>query len=82
MWPTRSKRGANGGELVPGVSARLIKSDGTLADYNEPGELYLKTPAAALRYLDNEEGSVTFVTSSMHLIRTTQDERDFCGWVS
>ncbi|KAJ7868233.1 hypothetical protein B0H14DRAFT_3585909, partial [Mycena olivaceomarginata] len=36
MWPTRSKRGANGGELVPGVSARLIKSDGTLADYNEP----------------------------------------------
>ncbi|KAJ7816593.1 hypothetical protein B0H14DRAFT_2521377 [Mycena olivaceomarginata] len=62
MWPTRSKRGANGGELVPGVSARLIKSDGTLADYNEPGELYLKTPAAALRYLDNEEGTKeTFV---------------------
>ncbi|KAF7357705.1 Acetyl-CoA synthetase-like protein [Mycena venus] len=57
MWPTRTKHGFNGGELAPGVRARIVKSDGTLAGYNEPGELLLKTPAAALGYFGNEEAT-------------------------
>ncbi|KAJ7812607.1 phenylacetyl-CoA ligase [Mycena leptocephala] len=62
MWSTRSKRGFNGGELVPGVVARVMKPDGTLCGYNEPGELLLKTPAAALGYFGDEEATKeTFV---------------------
>jgi acyl-coenzyme A synthetase/AMP-(fatty) acid ligase len=40
---------------VPGVVARVMKPDGTLCGYNEPGELLLKTPAAALGYFEDEE---------------------------
>ncbi|KAJ7089354.1 amp dependent CoA ligase [Mycena belliarum] len=45
MWSTRSKRGFNAGELVPGVVARVVKSDGALAERNEPGELFVRTPS-------------------------------------
>ncbi|KAJ6581581.1 hypothetical protein B0H19DRAFT_1115914 [Mycena capillaripes] len=62
MWSTRSKRGFNGGELVPGVVARVIKPNGTQGGYNEPGELLVKTPAAALGYFGDEEATKeTFV---------------------
>ncbi|KAJ7497699.1 amp dependent CoA ligase [Mycena latifolia] len=62
MWSTRNKLGFNGGELAPGVVARIVRSDGTLAGYNQPGELLLKTPAAALGYFGNEDATKeTFV---------------------
>ncbi|KAF8192656.1 amp dependent CoA ligase [Mycena galopus ATCC 62051] len=42
------------GTLLPGVVARVVKSDGVLAKHNEPGELYVKSPAAAVGYLGND----------------------------
>ncbi|KAJ7712447.1 hypothetical protein B0H16DRAFT_1624970 [Mycena metata] len=33
------------GMLLPGTQARLVKSDGSLAGYDEPGELVIKTPS-------------------------------------
>ncbi|KAG6878294.1 hypothetical protein C0993_009300 [Termitomyces sp. T159_Od127] len=46
------------GQLLPGTIARAVKSDGSLAGYNEAGELYLKTPSVALGYANNEEANV------------------------
>ncbi len=41
------------GFLIPGVEARVVKEDGTLAQFGELGELYLKSPALSLGYYDN-----------------------------
>jgi acyl-coenzyme A synthetase/AMP-(fatty) acid ligase len=64
MWSIRSKRGFNGGELLPGVIARVVKPDGTLCGYNVPGELHIKTPAAALGYFGDEDACVQVATPS------------------
>ncbi|KAJ7642716.1 amp dependent CoA ligase [Mycena polygramma] len=62
MWSTRSKRGFNGGELLPNVVARVMKPDGTACGYNEPGEMLIKTPAMALGYFGDEKATKeTFV---------------------
>ncbi|KIK59402.1 hypothetical protein GYMLUDRAFT_201987 [Collybiopsis luxurians FD-317 M1] len=45
------------GQLLPGIEARVVKLDGTLANSGERGELYIKTPSAALGYLDNVKGT-------------------------
>ncbi|KAJ7288509.1 amp dependent CoA ligase [Mycena rebaudengoi] len=45
------------GLLLPGVRARVVKADGSLAGYNEPGELVVKTPSLFLGYWKNEEAS-------------------------
>lgn len=45
----------SGGRLLPGVVARVVKPDGSLAGFNEPGHLIVKGPANALRYMNNEE---------------------------
>ncbi|KAF8128314.1 phenylacetyl-CoA ligase [Mycena galopus ATCC 62051] len=45
------------GNLMPGMQARLIKSDGSLAGYNEPGELLVKSPSLALGYYKNKKAS-------------------------
>ncbi|KAK0439840.1 phenylacetyl-CoA ligase [Armillaria borealis] len=39
-WPVTRKRGTSGsgGQLLPGVVAKVVKSDGSLANYDEPGE--------------------------------------------
>ncbi|KAI0795462.1 amp dependent CoA ligase [Abortiporus biennis] len=50
------------GHLLPGIVVKLVKRDGSLAGFGEPGELYVKSPSRALRYLDNEEATKeTFV---------------------
>ncbi len=56
MWPIEHKRGAfgSGGQLMPGIVARVEKQDGTLAGFDEPGHLVIKTPSVALGYADNE----------------------------
>lgn len=46
------------GQLLPGQTARVLKPDGTFAGYNEPGELIVKGPSMALRYLNNAEACV------------------------
>lgn len=57
MFPTSQTVGTLGsaGQLIPGTIARVIKSDGTLANYDEEGELHVKAPSVALKYLNNEE---------------------------
>lgn len=57
MLPPDQKVGTLGavGHLIPGVRARVVKADGTLAKAGEPGELVVKSPALALRYLNNEK---------------------------
>ncbi|KAJ7693393.1 amp dependent CoA ligase [Mycena rosella] len=67
MWSTSTKHGFNGGELAPGVVTRVLKTDGTLAYYNESGEMLLKTPAAALGYFGNVDATKkTFVDGWLH----------------
>ncbi|KAH7884920.1 hypothetical protein F5I97DRAFT_1296635 [Phlebopus sp. FC_14] len=64
MFSTDSKLGVPGsaGKLVPGAVARVVKEDGTLAGYNEPGELMIKSPSLAVGYWNNEEAmKETFV---------------------
>jgi 4-coumarate--CoA ligase len=57
MAPLSQKVGTFGsaGQLIPGVRARVVKVDGTLAKAGEPGELVIKTPSLALRYLNDEK---------------------------
>jgi 4-coumarate--CoA ligase len=43
------------GQLLPGIRARVVKRDGSLAQFGEPGELYVAGPAIALGYLNDEE---------------------------
>ncbi|KAJ7320879.1 amp dependent CoA ligase [Mycena albidolilacea] len=42
------------GTLLPGIIARVVKSDGALAAHNEPGELHVKSPSVAVGYWGNE----------------------------
>lgn len=57
MFSTESRIGVPGsaGRLLPGVVARVVKTDGTHARFNEPGELQVKMPSLALGYWNNEE---------------------------
>ena len=43
------------GQIMAGVVMKVVKEDGVLAKYGESGELYVKAPSIALRYLNNEE---------------------------
>ena len=43
------------GALVPGVIAKVVKEDGTLASEGEQGELVVKGPAMALGYYENPQ---------------------------
>ncbi|KIJ62740.1 hypothetical protein HYDPIDRAFT_30328 [Hydnomerulius pinastri MD-312] len=64
MFSTDAKLGVLGsaGRLLPGVVARVVKEDGTLVGYNEPGELRVKMPSLALGYWNNPEATrETFV---------------------
>jgi 4-coumarate--CoA ligase len=46
------------GKLMPGVMARIVKPDGSLAKTGEQGELIVKSPSNALGYLNAPEASV------------------------
>ncbi|KAJ7166412.1 acetyl-CoA synthetase-like protein [Mycena crocata] len=52
----------SGGRLLPGNTARVVKSDGAVAGPGETGELYIKGPSLAIHYVNNEKISAdTFV---------------------
>ncbi|KAF8968998.1 phenylacetyl-CoA ligase [Flammula alnicola] len=59
MWPITQKRGISGssGTLLPGIVARAVKPDGSLAGYDEAGELVVKTPSVALGYSNNAQAT-------------------------
>ncbi|KAG2153049.1 uncharacterized protein EDB93DRAFT_239065 [Suillus bovinus] len=64
MFSVDEKLGVPGsaGRLMPGVVAKVVKDDGTLARFNEQGELQVKIPSVALGYLNNDEATKeTFV---------------------
>ncbi|KAJ7366661.1 phenylacetyl-CoA ligase [Mycena albidolilacea] len=64
IWSIERKRGFSGGagQLVPGVIARIVKTDGTLGGYNDIGELVVKAPSNALGYYNNAQATKeTFV---------------------
>jgi 4-coumarate--CoA ligase len=47
------------GKLMPGVTARVLKSDGSFGGFNEIGELVVASPSNALRYENNAEAYVS-----------------------
>jgi 4-coumarate--CoA ligase len=42
------------GHIIPNTLAKVVKPDGTLAGYDEPGELVVTGPQVTLRYENNE----------------------------
>ncbi|KAI9464943.1 hypothetical protein BJY52DRAFT_1247353 [Lactarius psammicola] len=55
------------GILLPYVEARILREDGSDADYDEVGELLLRSPSIALGYLNNEKATKeTFVDGWLH----------------
>ncbi|KAI0634357.1 phenylacetyl-CoA ligase [Trametes polyzona] len=64
VFPITQKVGTLGsaGQLIPGVVAKVVKPDGSLAGVGESGELLLKGPQIALGYYQNEQATKeTFV---------------------
>ncbi|TFL04442.1 hypothetical protein BDV98DRAFT_562245 [Pterulicium gracile] len=59
IYPLKTKRGASGssGHLLPGVVAKVVKPDGTMAGYGEEGELYAKSPSNAIGYSNNKQAT-------------------------
>ncbi|OCH88436.1 phenylacetyl-CoA ligase [Obba rivulosa] len=55
------------GQLMPGVVARVVKQDGSLAGYREPGHLLISSPSVSMGYLDNDQATKeTFVDGWVH----------------
>ena len=50
----KNKKIQGGGQLLPGIEARVLRTDGTCAKFGEPGELLVKGPSAAIGYFNNE----------------------------
>ena len=45
------------GPLGPGIEGRVVRPDGTDADYDEPGELWVRGPNMSPGYFRNEEST-------------------------
>ncbi|KAI0335845.1 acetyl-CoA synthetase-like protein [Cubamyces sp. BRFM 1775] len=55
------------GLLLPGMEAKIVKDDGTLAGPNEPGELWLQGDNVAMGYWRNEQATKsTFIDGWVH----------------
>jgi hypothetical protein len=52
------------GILLPGNVPRGVKEDGSLARYEEPGELIIKMPSVALGYANNAQAYVVILCVS------------------
>lgn len=48
-----TNRDEGSGRLLPGIEARIVGPDGTAPKPGEPGELFVRSPAAALGYWGN-----------------------------
>ncbi|KAJ6557283.1 hypothetical protein DFH09DRAFT_1163610 [Mycena vulgaris] len=76
IWSIERKRGisGSGGQLIPGVIARVVKSDGTLGSFNEVGELVVKAPSNALGYYKNPQATKETFTDD-GFVRTGDEVR-------
>ncbi|KAF9447299.1 acetyl-CoA synthetase-like protein [Macrolepiota fuliginosa MF-IS2] len=84
MWSIDKKRGISGssGKLVPGTVVKIVKQDGTLAGYNEPGELIIWSASNALCYLNNAEATKeTFVDGWVRTGDEVKIDQDGEVWV-
>lgn len=56
MIPPTQRVGTVGsaGQLIPGIVARVVKPDGSLASEGEQGELVVTGPSMSLGYFNNE----------------------------
>ncbi|QRV97648.1 AMP binding enzyme [Ceratobasidium sp. AG-Ba] len=55
------------GQLINNTTAKVVKQDGTLAGYDEPGELVVAGPQMTLRYENNEAATEeTYVDGWVH----------------
>jgi acyl-coenzyme A synthetase/AMP-(fatty) acid ligase len=56
MMPPGQKLATVGsaGQLLPGIVARVVKPDGSLASEGETGELVVTGPSMSLGYFNNE----------------------------
>ena len=65
------------GMLFPGVEARVLREDGSEADVNEVGELYVRSECVALGYWNDEKATrEAFVDGWVRtgdLVRVDQD---------
>jgi acyl-CoA synthetase (AMP-forming)/AMP-acid ligase II len=57
-----------GGRLLPGIEFRVVRPDGALSKPDGPGELFIKSPAAALGYWGNPSACVSLVLHLLTLI--------------
>ncbi|KIJ17716.1 hypothetical protein PAXINDRAFT_111237 [Paxillus involutus ATCC 200175] len=59
IFPLDKKRDLSGssGKLYPGITARVERPDGSLAEFDELGELVVKSPSLALGYANNHDAT-------------------------
>lgn len=71
------------GQLIPGITARVFKADGTLAAEGEQGELVVTGPSMALGYLNNKSAYVGCSAFSGLIFKypTRTQETFVDGWV-
>lgn len=64
------------GPLLPGITARVVTVEGNeITGYNQPGELWVKSPAVVLGYLNNDKATKeTFVEEADGRYMRTGDE--------
>ena len=48
------------GRLLPGMLAKIVKTDGSIAPANEEGEIWVKGPHLCVGFLDDELNSTAF----------------------
>jgi acyl-CoA synthetase (AMP-forming)/AMP-acid ligase II len=72
LFPLSQRIGTPGsaGVFIPGVRARIVKPDGTLAKPGEQGELYVTCPSMALGYYKNEKACVPESGHAGHTVTT------------
>lgn len=67
------------GTLFPGVEAHLLREDGSEADVDEVGELYVRSDTVALGYYNNEEATrKTFVDGWLRTGDVFRVDRNGC----